>query len=80
MKVRIEKWGNALVVRIPKPLLAKAKLLEGDSLEIRAVEGKIELQRLERIPTLAELVAQITPKNCYSEIAASPAVGREAFI
>jgi antitoxin MazE len=78
LKTRMVKWGNSLALRLPKPLLAEAKLREGDWLEIRVVGGKIELRRLEKTPTLAELVAQITRENRYPEIASGPALGREA--
>ena len=46
MKAQMVKWGNSLAVRIPKPVAEKAKLKEGDSLEIEAAaEGHVELRR-----------------------------------
>jgi antitoxin MazE len=77
MKAELVKWGNSLAVRIPKPLLEQARLREGDSIELKAMEGKIELRRVERVPALAELVAQIKPENRYSEISTGATVGRE---
>ena len=46
---------------------------EGDAVMIKAAKNRIELLRTERIPTLKELVAQITPENRYAETAS----GRE---
>jgi antitoxin MazE len=77
MKAQMAKWGNSLAVRIPKPILEKARLKEGDFLEIEAGEGQIELRRVTEIPTLAQLVSQITPDNRYAEISAGPEVGKE---
>ena len=50
---QIVKWGNSLAVRIPKPVAEAA--------------GEISFRRMQRIPSLKELVAQITPENRYSE-------------
>ncbi|HLB93328.1 MAG TPA: AbrB/MazE/SpoVT family DNA-binding domain-containing protein [Terriglobales bacterium] len=77
MKTRMVKWGNSLAVRIPKAAVEEAKLREGDSLEIEAIEGKVELRRATKVPTLAQLVSQITPENRYSEISAGAEVGKE---
>jgi antitoxin MazE len=80
MKAQMVKWGNSLAVRIPKPVVEKAKLKEGDSLEIEAAaEGKIELRRPTRIPTLAHLVAQITAENRYPEVSVGAEVGKEVI-
>ena len=76
MKTRMVKWGNSLAVRIPKPVVEEAKLKEGDSLEIEAAaEGHVELRRPTKIPTLAQLVSQITPE--YAEISTGAEVGKE---
>jgi antitoxin MazE len=77
MKTQMVKWGNSLAVRIPKPVVVEARMKEGDSLEIEAAEGRVELRRITRIPTLAQLVSQITPENRYSEISTGAEVGKE---
>lgn len=77
MKTQMVKWGNSLAVRIPKPVLEEAMLKEGDSLEIEAAEGRVELRRATKIPTLAQLVSQITPENRYAEISVGAEVGKE---
>jgi len=60
---RCSKWGNSLAVRIPKPVVEKARLMEGDSLEVEAAaEGLVELRRRAKVPTLA-LASQITSEN-----------------
>ena len=52
MQTQMVKWGNSLAVRIPKVVLEEAKLKEGDALEIEVVEGRVELRRPTKIPTL----------------------------
>jgi len=67
LKARVVKWGNSLAVRIPKAMAQKALMEEGDAVMIKAAKNRIELLRTEKIPTLEELVAQITPENRYEE-------------
>jgi antitoxin component of MazEF toxin-antitoxin module len=50
---------------------------EGDSIVIEATEGVINLRPKQRVPTLSELVAQITPDNHYEEIRTGPERGKE---
>lgn len=80
MKVKMVKWGNSLAVRIPKPAVDKARLKEGDFLEIESMsEGQIELRRVSQVPTLRQLVAQITPENRYGEVSTGAETGKEVI-
>jgi len=74
---QVVKWGNSLAVRIPKAVADRARMKEGDAVIIQAAKGRIEVRSTERIPTLDELVAQITPENRYPETEWGPEVGRE---
>lgn len=76
-KAQMAKWGNSLAVRIPKAVAEKARIREGDAVEIKADKGRIELRRAEQIPTLEALVAQITPENRHAEVDWGQDVGRE---
>jgi antitoxin MazE len=79
MQAQVLKWGNSLAVRIPKPVAEDAHLQVGDPLEIAiGVDGVVQMHRVGVIPTLAELVAQITPENRYAEISVGQEIGREA--
>jgi antitoxin MazE len=76
---QIVKWGNSLAVRIPKPVAEEAGVREGDPIVIEAAAaGEISLRRKQRIPTLKELVAQITPENRYDETQAGAERGKES--
>lgn len=74
---QVVKWGNSLAVRIPKGIAETARMKEGDTVELNAATGRIEVRSAERVPTLEELVAQITPENRYPETDWGPSVGRE---
>ena len=78
MKAQMVRWGNSLAIRIPKSILQEAKLKEGDALEIEAAgDGRLQVCRPSRIPTLQQLIAQITPENRYSELPTGPETGKE---
>lgn len=78
MKTKMVKWGNSIAVRIPKAVVEASRLKEGESIEIESSnEGQIELRRVTRVPTLRQLVAQITPENRYGEISAGAERGKE---
>ena len=79
MQAQVLKWGNSLAIRIPKPIADDARLQLGAPLEIAvAADGVVQIQRAGEVPTLAQLVAQITPENRYAEIALVPEIGGEA--
>jgi antitoxin MazE len=65
---RMVKWGNSLAVRIPKTIAQEAGVREGDAVIIRASAEGIEVRRADAIPTLEQLVAEITSDNRYGEI------------
>jgi antitoxin MazE len=76
-RAQLAKWGNSLAVRIPKSVAEEARLQEGDGILIEVLKGRIELRPAERIPTLEELVAQITPESRREEADWGPDVGKE---
>jgi len=79
MQAQVLKWGNSLAVRIPKAIADDARLELGDPLEIAvAADGALEMHRAGKLPTLAQMVAQITPENRYEEISSGPEIGRES--
>ena len=78
MRAQVLEWGNSLAVRIPKSVAEEASLRVGDPIEIDvADEGAVQLLRVGKVPTLAQLVSQITPENRYAEFSAGPEVGKE---
>ena len=77
-EAQIVKWGNSLAVRIPKPVAEAAGVREGDPIVIEADEGHIKVRRKQHVPTLKQLVAQITPENRCEEIRSGRARGKES--
>jgi antitoxin MazE len=76
-KTRVVKWGKSLAVRSPKAVAERARVKEGDSIFIEALDEHVRLRLADKALTLEELVAKITPENCHEEIKWGPAVGKE---
>jgi antitoxin MazE len=80
MKARIQKWGNSLALRIPKPFAEESNLREDSPVEISVRGGKLVVVALEEPQlSLEELVAKITPENRHAEIETGTAVGNEVW-
>ena len=58
MTATIKRWGNSAAVRIPRQLLAQAKLEEGTDVEIfLAKEGEITMRAVRKRESIQELFA-----------------------
>jgi antitoxin MazE len=80
MHVRVQKWGNSLAVRIPKPLAEDAEVREGTVLNLAVSEGKVVATPVEKKKqSLKQLLAKVTRKNLHAEVDFGPSVGRETW-
>ena len=80
MKTRVQKWGNSLALRIPKPFASEIGLERNSTVEISLVDGRLVVAPVvEPVLTLEHLLAQVTEDNLHGEIETGPAVGKEAW-
>jgi antitoxin MazE len=80
MRVRVQKWGNSLALRIPKPFAGDADVSEGTDVDLVVSEGRLVATPVRRRrPSLRRLLARITPKNLHGEVHSGPPVGREVL-
>jgi antitoxin MazE len=80
MRLRIEKWGNSLAVRLPQSLAAAAHLEEGSLVELTLVGGKLMICPIAGPElTLEELLAQVTEDNLHGEVDTGPTMGNEVW-
>jgi antitoxin MazE len=77
MRTKVQRWGNSLAVRIPKPMAQEIGLHAETGIEISIQEGSLVLVPTRREYTLEELVRGITPENRHAEADFGPPVGRE---
>jgi antitoxin MazE len=79
VRVQLVKWGNSNAVRLPKTVLDKANVREGEELEVRVERGKIALYPTKKKMTLDSLVAGITKENLHGEQDWGKPAGREVW-
>jgi antitoxin MazE len=77
--VQLVKWGNSLAVRIPKTVLDELQFKEGDELNVRIKNGRLQLLPVAGRETLASLVTRITPENRHGEVDWGGLVGKEVW-
>jgi len=80
MKSKVQKWGNSLAVRIPKPFADETGLGPSASIQMMVDEGAIVIRRDSEIRwTLASLLAGVTDDNIHGEWETGAPEGREAW-
>ena len=80
MRVQIQKWGNSLALRIPKPFAEEAEVREGTSVDLSLVEGKlVAVPDVKGRYTLKQLLSKVTKDNLHTEVPFGSAVGREGW-
>ncbi len=79
LQTQIQKWGNSLAIRIPKPFAIEVGLAQNSTVTVSVIDGKLVLEPVKPTYTLVELLAQITPENLHQEVETGAAVGNEAW-
>jgi antitoxin MazE len=80
METRVQKWGNSLALRIPKPLAADAGLRDDSPVELSLVDGRLVITPMAKPGVdLEQLLAQVTESNLHGEVNTGPAMGGEIW-
>ena len=69
MRARVQRWGNSLAVRIPKPFALEIGLEQNTLVAVSVSEGKLLLEPI-REPkyTLEQLLTAVTETNLHHEV------------
>lgn len=80
VQTRVQRWGNSLAVRIPKPLAEDLYLEESSPVDLSLVEGKLVLSPT-RPPfyDLAGLMEGVKEENLHREVDTGTAIGDEIW-
>ena len=80
MRVRVQKWGNSLALRIPKSFAAETALDPGSEVDLSLEGGRLVVTPVVAPGyELSDLLAQVTPENLHSEVDFGPSVGGEVW-
>lgn len=80
MQTKIQKWGNSLALRIPKPFALEVGLDQNSIVEVLVSDGKLLIKPVIAPEyTLDQLLEQVTENNLHIETDTGPAVGNEVW-
>ena len=80
MRVRVQKWGNSLAIRIPKSFAKETKIEQGTVVDLSAVKGELIAKPIKEYEySLEELLAAVTKENLHAEIDTGDAIGQEVW-
>ena len=80
MIATVQKWGNSLGIRIPKPIAQDSSMREGSSVEMMVENGRVILAPTKRARyQLGSMLKSISDKNLHAEVDVGESVGREAW-
>ena len=80
MESSVQKWGNSLAVRIPRPFAADLGIEEGTEVDVAVEDGGLVIRPLRRTRlSLADLLGAVDGGNVHGETDTGPAVGGESW-
>ncbi len=79
MRTKVQKWGNSLAVRIPKPFADGAGLVASSEVDVSLEQGEVRLSPVHPRWNLRRLLSGVTRKNLHSEVDSGLPAGREAW-
>lgn len=79
MRARVQKWGNSLAIRIPKPMAAQVELVENDEVRVEVHDRAIVILPARTEWHLDELIAGISARNRHRAVDWGDASGSESW-
>lgn len=79
MRVRIQRWGNSLAVRIPKAFAEDAGIEQSSMVDLSLIDGNLVLKPMRPEYALADLLTGVTKANRHAEVEVGEPVGTEIW-
>ncbi len=79
MRTKVQKWGNSLAVRIPKPFAEGAGLKLATEVEVSLEKGTLRFSAVRPRWQLRTLISKVTARNRHAEVESGQPVGRESW-
>lgn len=80
MRVPVQKWGNSLALRIPKPFAEDVGVSEGTVVDVSiSRDWLIAAPIAPRRAPLEDLLRRVTKRNLHGEVETGSAVGPEEW-
>jgi antitoxin MazE len=81
MRARVQRWGNSLALRIPHAFGRELNLRPESSVDMTIDAGRLILVPIEDsvVPTLSQLLDQVSDENRHAEVESGQPVGNESW-
>ena len=77
--MRCENGEDSAAVRIPATVMAEAKLVMDERVDVRAVDGTVVIAPARGAVDIDAMIEAITPENRHEEVHWGSPVGREVW-
>lgn len=80
MQAKVQKWGNSLAFRIPRPFAREIGIGAGDEVDVAVRNGRLVVSpvRVKKL-SLKKLLEGVTKDNLRKPEDTGPAVGKEIW-
>ncbi|MBN2079858.1 MAG: AbrB/MazE/SpoVT family DNA-binding domain-containing protein [Spirochaetes bacterium] len=79
MKVKVQKWGNSLAIRIPSSYAKDAGITDGTVADIKVSNASLVVKPIKNHYKLDDLLRGIKRTNLHSEIDSGASTGNESW-
>lgn len=81
MRVKIQKWGNSLAVRIPQAFARETRIANNSIVELNLEKDHLVISPVEESDNLelANLLEQVDDDNLHDPVDFGPAEGKESL-
>jgi len=80
MRTKIQKWGNSLAVRVPRPFAEELGLSQDSDVDLLLEQHELVIKPVsDARVSLRELLAGVTDANLHREVETSGPVGNEVW-
>jgi antitoxin MazE len=78
-RTKINQWGNGLALRLNSDVAKALGVEQGTPVRLVVDAGRLVVEKVQRRPTLEEMLAAFDPKRHGGEVMAFAPVGREVL-
>lgn len=80
MRVKVQKWGNSIALRIPKAFANETSLKSGSTVNLSLLDGKLIIEPIAtKEYDLKSLLSEVKETNLHNEYLDDKPTGREIW-
>lgn len=80
MRVKVQKWGNSIALRIPKSFATEINLQNGSTVNLSLIDKRLIIEPIDTGEyELEELLSKVTEDNLHKEYLVDKPVGDEQW-